>query len=212
MTEQAARGRALQEQQPAFSLAGTRAWMVPDPVQTGWGTPGLPQAIFHLIRCALERESFDYFQLLSGTCLPLASAVQAQLAMVNVNLDVESMEPSAWVQQVGAADFVTSYNDTGCWANRSPLTYYFQLHTGLMYNRENTNIDRVNEITELGMRTTDPAEREELYAELLEIISEQAINCPLFQRQTFVTTTKGLVVYPEQMMLPIYMFDTEWVA
>ncbi len=57
--------------QPAFSLAGTRAWMVPDPVQTGWGTPGLPQAIFHLIRCALERESFDYFQLLSGTCLPL---------------------------------------------------------------------------------------------------------------------------------------------
>jgi hypothetical protein len=40
-------------------------------VETGWGTPGLPQAIFHLIRCALARESFDYFQLLSGTCLPL---------------------------------------------------------------------------------------------------------------------------------------------
>jgi hypothetical protein len=57
--------------QPEFSLAGSRAWMVPDPVTTGWGTPGLPQAIFHLLRCALERESFDYFQLLSGTCLPL---------------------------------------------------------------------------------------------------------------------------------------------
>ncbi len=57
--------------QPNFSLAGSRAWMVPDPVETGWGTPGLPQAIFHLIRCALEREPFDYFQLLSGTCLPL---------------------------------------------------------------------------------------------------------------------------------------------
>ncbi len=57
--------------QPTFSLAGSGAWVIPDPVETGWGTPGLPQAIFHLIRCALERESFDYFQLLSGTCLPL---------------------------------------------------------------------------------------------------------------------------------------------
>ena len=31
----------------------------------------MPRAIFHLIRTALARSHFDYFQLLSGSCLPL---------------------------------------------------------------------------------------------------------------------------------------------
>jgi hypothetical protein len=57
--------------QPDFALPGRRAWVIPDYVETAWGSPGLPQAIFHLLRTALEREHFDYFQLLSGTCLPL---------------------------------------------------------------------------------------------------------------------------------------------
>lgn len=57
--------------QPGFGLPYGRAYVIPDFVETGWGSPGLPRAIFHLIRTALRRSRFDYFQLLSGSCLPL---------------------------------------------------------------------------------------------------------------------------------------------
>lgn len=45
--------------------------LVPDPRDTGWGTWGFSDAIFHTLRYALDRYDFDYFQLLSPTCLPL---------------------------------------------------------------------------------------------------------------------------------------------
>lgn len=57
--------------QPGFSLPTRRPFLIPDYVETAWGSPGLPLAIFHLIRTALRRSRFDYFQLLSGSCLPL---------------------------------------------------------------------------------------------------------------------------------------------
>jgi hypothetical protein len=57
--------------QARFTLEGTPAYLIPDYVETNWGSAGLPRAIFHLIRTALQRSSFDYFQLLSASCLPL---------------------------------------------------------------------------------------------------------------------------------------------
>jgi hypothetical protein len=57
--------------QPRFDLPFAQAYIIPDYVETGWGAPGLPRAIFHLIRTALARSNFDYFQLLSASCLPL---------------------------------------------------------------------------------------------------------------------------------------------
>ncbi|MBA3479382.1 MAG: hypothetical protein H0T52_13445 [Lautropia sp.] len=57
--------------QPRFTLAGTRAYLIPDFIETSWGSAALPRAIFHLIRTALKRSHFHYFQLLSASCLPL---------------------------------------------------------------------------------------------------------------------------------------------
>ena len=54
-----------------FDLPRAHAYVIPDYVETSWGSPGLPRAIFHLIRTALARSHFDYFQLLSGSCLPV---------------------------------------------------------------------------------------------------------------------------------------------
>jgi len=57
--------------QPCFSLPASRAHVIPDYVSTEWGKPELAKAIFHLIRTALNHSRFDYFQLLSASCLPL---------------------------------------------------------------------------------------------------------------------------------------------
>lgn len=54
-----------------FTSENPRARFIPDPVETGWGTWGLVQAVLKTMQHALEHSRFDYFQLLSGSCLPI---------------------------------------------------------------------------------------------------------------------------------------------
>ncbi len=85
-------------QQPAFEVAREGVRLIPDFIRTGWGEPSLARAILHLIRTALASSNFDYFQLLSGSCLPLqpVSALKSHLARARspiladlVNLDTD---------------------------------------------------------------------------------------------------------------------------
>lgn len=50
--------------------------LVDEPVRTGWGTWGFARAVARLMRAALDAGPFDYFQLLSPTCLPLKPVAQ----------------------------------------------------------------------------------------------------------------------------------------
>ena len=54
-----------------YSPSAPNVAIVPDPRETGWGSWGLAEAVFHTIRFARDRYDFDYFQLLSPTCLPI---------------------------------------------------------------------------------------------------------------------------------------------
>lgn len=54
-----------------FRPTASNVELVPHPRDTGWGTWGFSDAIFHTLRYALDRHDFDYFQLLSPTCMPL---------------------------------------------------------------------------------------------------------------------------------------------
>ncbi len=58
-------------QTPDFALDGPGLSFVDDPVQTGWGEWAFTKGILRLLEAALDGPSFDYFQLLSPTCLPI---------------------------------------------------------------------------------------------------------------------------------------------
>jgi hypothetical protein len=58
-------------QSPDFTLRSPNVRWVPDPRRTGWANFGFVEGIFHSMRFALEHVEFDYFQLLSPTCLPV---------------------------------------------------------------------------------------------------------------------------------------------
>lgn len=58
-------------QQPDFSLARPNVSYVGDPRRTGWANWGFSQGILRLAAEAAEKFDFDYFQLLSPTCLPV---------------------------------------------------------------------------------------------------------------------------------------------
>lgn len=58
-------------QQPDFAIASPNAQLVPSPKRTGWANWGYSEGILLLLKHCLEQVEFDYFQLLSPTCLPI---------------------------------------------------------------------------------------------------------------------------------------------
>jgi len=63
-------------QAPAFSIEQDNVVVLPNPECTGWGDWSLVSATFRLIEHALALKEWDYFQLVSESCLP-ARAVAA---------------------------------------------------------------------------------------------------------------------------------------
>ena len=54
-----------------FKIERENVFVLPDPVVTGWGGWSLVEATIKLMQTAKQMYSFDYFQLLSETCLPI---------------------------------------------------------------------------------------------------------------------------------------------
>lgn len=57
--------------QPEFCVTGDNVYVIENYLQTSWARWSLVDATLLLIETALARGEFDYFQLLSDTCLPI---------------------------------------------------------------------------------------------------------------------------------------------
>jgi hypothetical protein len=57
--------------QPEFRLTGANVHVIENYLETSWGDWSLVEATIRLIEIALSKGEFDYFQLLSDTCLPI---------------------------------------------------------------------------------------------------------------------------------------------
>ncbi len=68
-------------QQSPFELTTPGVRYVPQPKRTGWGVWGFTEGVFHLLRHCLRNSDFEYFQLLSPTCLPIKPVAQFEQAL-----------------------------------------------------------------------------------------------------------------------------------
>ena len=73
---------------PCIDLPNVRS--VPDPALTGWGSWGFSQAILRTLTHALERHDFDYFQLLSPSCLPIRPLADFQAHVNRQEADIHA--------------------------------------------------------------------------------------------------------------------------
>lgn len=146
----------------------------------------------------------------SSTAQAFSAAVQAQLAKIYMDVEIEVMETGTWLNRLGTRDFSISWAEWGPQYYWSPMIYYFYYHDGLFYNYENINNPLVNEMTELGMMEMDKAKREEYAANLLEEITAQAICVPVWQCRFYAISTKGLKVYPDDVNRFCKAYWMEW--
>ena len=73
-----------------FSIVRDHVQFVPDPKQTGWGTWGFADAIFHTLEYALDHHDFDYFQLLSPTCLPIRPIAEFAAHIAGATCEIQA--------------------------------------------------------------------------------------------------------------------------
>jgi hypothetical protein len=63
---------------------------VPDASATGWGNWGLTRAILRTVRHAAEVHDFDYFQLLSPSCLPIRPLADFRAHILQDRIDIHA--------------------------------------------------------------------------------------------------------------------------
>ena len=75
-------------QRADFVLTGDNVYILKNPVQTQWGTWTLAEATLQLLRHALQHYEFDYFQLLSDSCLPIRPISEFKQTLLSQRPDV----------------------------------------------------------------------------------------------------------------------------
>jgi hypothetical protein len=73
-----------------FRLPQPNVDFVPQPRVTGWGTWGFVEGIVLLIEHALRHHDFDYFQLLSPTCLPIRTVEEFEAFVSSATAEVHA--------------------------------------------------------------------------------------------------------------------------
>src|SRR5690606_8850071 len=80
-------------QQAEFPLNRPGVSFVPQPQRTGWADWKFSRGILHLVAEAVRTQQFDYFQLLSPTCLPVRpmKAFEEHLAAAGADFLVDAV-------------------------------------------------------------------------------------------------------------------------
>ena len=73
-----------------FSVSAPNIVLVPDPRDTGWGSWGFADSIFHTLDFARRTLEFDFFQTMSPTCLPIRPVQALEERVANDEDDIHA--------------------------------------------------------------------------------------------------------------------------
>lgn len=112
-----------------------------------------------------------------------ATLIQSQLSQLQMNVDVDIMDFSTWLQEVWVDK---NYQlAVGSWAGRIDPDgwYYRQFHSEGAWNRWNYSNSEIDDLLVKGRTTTDPKARADIYSQVDTIVSEEAPQVYLFFRE-----------------------------
>ncbi len=121
----------------------------------------------------------------------IAELVQSNLREIGINLSIESLEWGAYLERTGAGEhemFVMGWTTITADADNG---LYSMLHSSLIGSAGNRFFfanDELDALLELGRTTTDQEERNEIYAEAIQLIIDEAPMVNLFFPYNLVGT------------------------
>jgi hypothetical protein len=131
-----------------FTPTAPNVILIPDPRETGWGSWGLADAVFHTIQFALERFEFDYFQLISPTCLPIRPVAEfvdhVRSAPFDANVDL---------MQVDADDDILMHYAYRTYMPSGTLRFRLLRKIRPLYFEQDTELEQVKSLSRLSRRS-----------------------------------------------------------
>ncbi len=144
--------------------------------------------------------------------IQIAEAIQSMLAEVGIDAQIETLEWSAYLDQTNRAaeennvpmglmgwGTVTGDADYGLFA-----LFHTSEHVPAGSNRAFYSSEEIDSLLDQARTSTDPAEREELYAEALQIIHDDAPWLFLHSETQLVAVNdavEGLIIHPTERVL-----------
>lgn len=133
---------------PDYAPSAPNVVLIQDPRETGWGSWGLADAVFHTMRFALERFEFDYFQLLSPTCLPIRPLAEFEAHVArgahDANVDLMYLdEDDATLMHYGYRTFMPD----------GTLRYRILRRVRHWYFEQDTDLEQLQSLSRLVVRS-----------------------------------------------------------
>ena len=131
----------------------------------------------------------------NGVHRQVAEVIQSQLREIGINVVIDAMENSAFLERTHAGDFDMFISSWGCVTGDADYGLYAMFHSdahGSFSNRvlySNTEVDR---LLDKGKTALDPEERQLIYARIQKKIIEDAPHVPLYQRTLLVGAQKEI--------------------
>ena len=146
------------------------------------------------------------------TALSEAQSIQAQLAEINITVEIESLELSVYVDRWLAGDFEAAVALNG--GRPDPYTMYarYWQSTGNLNNVAGYSDETLDDLMARGRAETDPEARFEIFAELQRHLAEQApwvwlyVGYEYNAHQPYVT---GFVPSPTDSILSLAQAEVE---
>ena len=144
-----------------------------------------------------------------------AEIIQAQLRRIGVNMKVEAMERSSWMDLVYAnTQHETTYYSHAISVNDADFCTYPYFHSSTangkgpnIYNYKNPVMD---DLLERARVTPDGDERNELYRKVAEIVRDDAVTVPTYMPYKVMAAAKEVKGMYADPMLRNYLYNYSW--
>ncbi len=124
----------------------------------------------------------------------IAELVQANLSEIGITLSIESIEWGAYLERTGAGEhemFILGWTTITADADYGLFPILHSSQVGDPGNRFFFENDQLDELLELGRRTADQEERNDIYAEAIQLVIDEAPMVNLFF-PNWLTGTNGI--------------------
>jgi peptide/nickel transport system substrate-binding protein len=143
--------------------------------------------------------SFDLYNRTNSVWPLIGQLIQADLEAVGITANIVALEDAEFFSQLGSGEVAAFLNDW-TWDNGDPDNVTYSLFSAPRAEaRLGFKNDRVNELNTLAQEEADPAVREEYYAELQQILLDEAVNVFLGYPSRAIgakASVSGLVLSP----------------
>ena len=126
--------------------------------------------------------------------VPATEMFQDMLAQIGINVTVEKYERNVWLDKVRVQhDYQFCHMNTN--ASYPDADYLYPLFHSSYFGGKNwadVNLPELDKLLEEGRSESDPEKRNEIYAQIVQIMDDECVVAPIYNKNMGVAAAKGL--------------------